>query len=141
MRSFFLLIVLLGSSSLVAKPTNWKCPDDLNVNPKQSLLKTPKGWQTFSHPERYRFALEAVHFYSGHPKKLGQLRLEGYRKHSITWKRGKGDTDAYWMVCQYSDTNLNLTRKIPKRIKTCTVKYENGITINGLNAIKSVVCG
>lgn len=113
--------LLLASSSLAepAKTTfvkmpELKCPEEIAVAPDQKLNRTPKGWRKFVDRTNFKARLERVNFYSGAPETLAMLKPDDDGAVQLSSEKHEG-----WVACVYTDTVVQLTRKIPKRFHVC----------------------
>ncbi|HTL12638.1 MAG TPA: STY0301 family protein [Bdellovibrionota bacterium] len=95
------------------------CPD--RIETAQSLKSAVSPWQTFEDPNTVNY-LSMVDYYDGEPKGMAQLVPDNEDSlHDPVWTFS-GDREI-WQVCRYTNTQVSLTKKLPKGIKKCSVKY------------------
>jgi hypothetical protein len=136
-KNLFLTSILIFQMHVsTSTASDWDCPKTISPKFGKKLNEKPKNWEIFINKHRYNFSLEGIDFYLEHPKGLAQLRLE-----PDGWSRGKNDNGNYWILCSYTDTPINLIRKIPQEVEKCIIEHEKEIhNLNGLPAIKKMTC-
>ncbi|KTD42101.1 STY0301 family protein [Legionella parisiensis] len=123
------LIVLYHS----AYAATIQCPQIIQTN--QSLHQEIKDWDAFADESNVINQFERITFYSGHPKENASLAPdhENSEVKKLTWTFGKQET---WIACNYTHTKIQLIRKLPDGIKSCTVTYNaNFSTVMAINCI------
>jgi len=125
-----------------AGPLEIVCPETVDVDQK---LKSPlDGWTGIvgSLPNR----LANVAFYDGPPEQMASLvsTKEGKRngRQYATWHLESIDETSQpsWLVCEYSDTQVALSRQLPGGVIECTVTYNPPRGPRGYSGVESVVC-
>jgi hypothetical protein len=136
-------LYILGLAACVrasaAAPGQAECPAEIRTG--QELKSDAKDWDVFIDTANERHPLSGVSYYDGPPRELAQLAPDRSDKRGDSWTfpaREKGRS--IWQVCRYSDTSIQLSRKIPDRIKTCRVSFQKGVTVDGRPAPAAVVC-
>lgn len=116
------------------------CPIDLTVEQRAAA---PSGEWTVT-TTGHRPLLAAVTLYEGPPEKHAAVKpaREQTLKDETTrvWELPAG-RDTYWLSCEYTNTNLVISRPLPKDIRRCE-SVENRATAfaDGRPPIRSVAC-
>lgn len=110
----YLLTMLLTIAALSAAAEEVTCPPVL-TGVDQKATQVPNGWQTYQGPSKH--TLSGVGVTIGHPREQSGAIYD-----SVTpVKRGKGAEILRWrlsqlndpyLVCQYFDTDVALTRSV-----------------------------
>lgn len=124
-----------------------QCPEEIHT--QQKLKALVKGWNTHVEALNSRQIFTAAYLYEGHPKDGVQMTSVPVPQASLTGGQQKGEggaggldmlyevsekTEVYF-VCQYGNTLVRLFKKLPKGLKTCTVKFSET-----LGFVQKVVC-
>lgn len=99
-----------------------QCPQSINT--KQSLQSTVQGWDSFLDDWNESYPFDGVTFYDLHPKEHASLAPDNddSKSSKLIWTFGKNQI---WMACRYSNTSIQLIKKLPKGTKKCDVTYED----------------
>lgn len=125
-----------------AGPLEIACPETVDVDQK---LKSPvDGWTAIvgSLPNR----LANVAFYDGPPEQMASLvpTKEGKRngREYATWDLESTNETSRpaWIVCEYSDTQVALSRQLPGSVTECNVTYNPQRGPRGYPGVEGVVC-
>jgi len=120
--SFFITLILgLVMTFQTALAASIQCPDRIKTN--QSLQKKIDGWGAFLDDGNRVHRFNKVTFYAGPPNEHASLAPdnEGTKSNKAIWTFGK---DEIWLACGYSNTEIQLIRKLPEGTKTCNVTYD-----------------
>lgn len=110
---------------LLACSTNandaYRCPEKLSV--QSSIAKLPAGWQKQESVKDH--FLVSISFSDGHPSEYGFL------KPKISGKEGEIQIFEYnllkkdaWLVCNYGNTPVMITKKLLKPYRACKFIHE-----------------
>lgn len=134
MKSALITCFFISFSLLVktANATNYQCPSAIISN--QTLSKEVDEWDewdAFIDKNNLVHYLNGVSFYSGHPKKQASLVPDNENAHQKTLFWTFKHEEKIYLVCNYSNTSIQLIHKLPQSIKKCIVnfadKYSNTI--------------
>ncbi|WP_083191020.1 STY0301 family protein [Legionella jamestowniensis] len=119
LRRYVLIGLILTSSSPLALANEISfCPKNIEVS--EQLVKLPPKWESFAtHSVHF---LNAISIYSGHPRELASLKPAIRSKEKSTWFFSLDDT--IYIVCEYRDTGIQLTQKLPAKMRYCDVFYD-----------------
>jgi hypothetical protein len=72
--------------------------------------------------------------YDGPPEELAQLIYDNEKETDKTWtvswdlpKNPRG----YWITCEYANTTVTLTRKLPDTVTRCEVVHDRNVSFGG----------
>ncbi|VVC76978.1 hypothetical protein AQUSIP_23050 [Aquicella siphonis] len=116
-----LINALIVLPSFAANNFTVDCPGQIQV--QQAAAAAYAGWRSLQAPAQYY--LSGVTFYSGKPEEMASLKPEEFKKFQSTWRFSPDDQ--IYLVCEYNQTSIQLTRALPVHTKACTVQY-NGST-------------
>lgn len=120
MKKIFILVLFLSIPSFGVELV---CPSEMKS--QQTLSgSVSKGWESFHYRPQLTHKLEGFGVFSGHPKENASL-VPDNETEPYYWTISKDSKEGYWISCRYSDTQLNLVRKIPNGISKCTYKYKD----------------
>lgn len=126
MRTFFPLIAIgLTVLSNVAKSTEVACPAQLSPS-VIALNEAPVGWSSALRDTPLE--LTGVNFSDGPPaEKAYLMESSSHESKQILVTRQVFDSPAikgaYWLICEYADHTVFLSRPIPAEIGECTVTH------------------
>lgn len=118
MKNSFFITILLNIVFLPAIAANIDCPDMINTH--QSLQKKVNGWREFLDDWNLVHRFNRVTFYANDPKQHASLAPDNTKNSKAIWTFGK---DKIWLACGYSNTDIQLIRRLPDGVKKCTVTY------------------
>lgn len=104
---------------------NVLCPEKITTT--QQLTGDYADWKPFSADAAH--FVDGVSFYSGDPHEQAVLKPDSFVKGKATWRFVSGDT--IYMVCQYNQTTIRLSKVLPAYTTQCQVSYN--LSINGAN--------
>ncbi len=116
-----LILFFLTSSSYAVNSFSIKCPANLQVS--QSLTNKYPGWRSLVIQPRYY--LSNVTFYSGKPEELASLIPDSSTQKNAVWNFSSNDQ--IYLTCEYNQTSIQLTQKLPKSVTQCQVWYDPSI--------------
>jgi len=126
-RVFIMLIVVMVACVPVtpeSRAANVNCPATVSINQKVDLV--PPGWSVSSEPAVFRFI--NVTFSSGPPAEQAFLvpssGTDNDQRRVSVWSFHPEDPTEKWISCQYSNTILMLSRKLPPGTRQCEVVYD-----------------
>lgn len=133
---------IFGALLCVAPPAvaDTVCPASVSV--EEHAAQPPEGWSARDsgiHPN-----LIGVTIYDGPLEENASLVYDDEKKTSReitqTWNLTRSDR-GYWLVCRYSDTRVELMRRLPDSAKHCHVVFERDKTSpDGLGSVKTASC-
>jgi hypothetical protein len=120
--------MLLIPTIVYSKDTSFDlvCPKSIDVS--ESITKTELGWEAFHDERKMGTHLENVSLYTGHPKDMAALAPNKSstknKKLSYLWifPSQKSYPNSYWVTCDYSNTLITLTKKLPDNLKRCEAR-------------------
>jgi len=136
--SYCFMAIAIAVSTLSAADAV-HCPPAIAV--KQQLAAPVPGWSVGSDGMPHQLA--GLTFFDGKPEDKASLApdknvaIKGKNVASWTFD---GSARPIWVACQYSGTNVVLTRELPKSTRSCSITYTTGVTIAGLPVIDKVDC-
>lgn len=128
------LIVFLSSNALANKV---ECPRGMMTT--QIMLGKVEGWEAYVDELNSRHSLETITFFDQHPKEMASLAPdnENTKGNKLTWTFGP--KQEIWLVCKYKNTKVELIKKLPADVKSCTVSYASQqFTVN--SDVESMDC-
>lgn len=118
--NLFLIVLLSFAPANSSSEAFQTCPDTIET--KQKIRKRPVGWESYEEP--FKNKLEGVTFYYKHPSKIMSLKYDSEEEHKdgavYLWNLGPAE---YWLECGYSETSVQLARRLPANISQCRVSY------------------
>lgn len=142
MKSILALLIFGYAASAFGADYQPACPASIDVS--QSIKKTPDGWTASVYGGdmvNVKYTLRNAQFSDGDPAKLTWLTPTSDKKargvHTETWKFDEKPNDGFWISCEYSQTSMALTKRLPDSIKSCTVEYDTSFSDL---VVKSVHC-
>ncbi|KTD52469.1 hypothetical protein Lrub_0101 [Legionella rubrilucens] len=93
------------------------------IDVTQALKKTYQGWDAFVPAATY--FLDGISFYSGKPDELALLKPDINNSRRAKWTFSP--KDAVYMLCEYNQTIIALTKKLPPNLTDCEVTYQNQV--------------
>ena len=94
------------------------CPKE--IKSIEHIQTSPNDWETVSDiPHNY---LSGVSFYSGHPKEMAGLKPKSINKKNAKWTFSP--KESIYIVCQYNQTGIKLTKPLPKKTTQCTINFD-----------------
>jgi hypothetical protein len=126
MTKFLTLLTCLQIHNTYATEYVPHCPETINV--MQKLTQTPEGWTATSKGDgNGKTSLKQISFSEGDPVNLVILAPNSSKKNhhldTETWLFTTPSKEGYWASCEYTNTNIVLTQKIPDNIKSCSIIY------------------
>jgi hypothetical protein len=133
-------LALAAALPLTVQAADWKleCPAQLVT--AQSVTGTvPDGWSAVARTASdvrnaaAGAAIEAttppisISVFDGPPSEMADLVPDNPNARVQRWTFGKARTRDIHIVCNYADTRLKLTRKVPATVTSCAVSGGNGI--------------
>ncbi len=116
------------------------CPNEVKVT--QSLAAPVPGWTSTQDDTPHTLA--GVTFYDGPPSEKASLVYDQIARNkgqqTATWRFAPQDKRQIWMACSYAGAGVQLARKLPANITTCSVTYDSQQSIAGLPVIKKIDC-
>jgi putative lipoprotein len=116
------------------------CPTDLTVDQRAAA---PSGEWTVA-TTGHRPLLAAVTLYEGPPEK--HVAVTPAREQTVkgettrVWELPAG-RDTYWLSCEYTNTNLVISRPLPKDIRHCEAVENRAVALSeGRPPIRSIAC-
>jgi hypothetical protein len=129
-RNAIVLLVLCNFSLAQADDSAVTCPAAIEV--MQSPANIPAGWRAGTSggvAGNGRCNLANIGFSEGPPAEQVSLAPDSGKKlrrsETQTWLFSPGAPQGYWIACEYAQTSVTLTRRLPERIRTCTVTYDS----------------
>ena len=138
----FLVFTLLVLFSFAASAgEEYICPQRIKTS--QKLYGEADGWResterpfSTGHWDDVGYSehnLDYVAFFDGVPEERGSLVPDQETpikkgQWTSTWKIV--EPGKIWFTCQYRGTSVQLSKKLPEYVKTCTVKYNRNRGIN-----------
>ncbi|KTC86606.1 STY0301 family protein [Legionella brunensis] len=110
-----IFISVVAFSSSVSIPI---CPEKIQVS--ERVILPPSGWELLAKEPNY--FLEGISIYAGHPKELASLKPDFASKGKAKWSFAANDT--IYVVCEYNETSIRLTKQLPEKIISCEVIYD-----------------
>lgn len=89
----------------------------------QALEKTYSGWDAFVPAATY--FLDGISFYSGKPDELALLKPDISNNRRAKWTFSPDES--IYMLCEYNQTIIALTKKLPGHLTDCEVTYQNQV--------------
>lgn len=102
------------------------CPNTIST--KQTLQGSQTGWESFTDRENTSTRLSGITLYSGHPKEMASLAPdnEGTSSDKLTWRFDQEkESQGIWLACQYEHTQIQLIKKLPATLTTCSALYQS----------------
>jgi len=138
------LSVLFGLATLVPVPAgaaDLSCPMAIEVT--QKLAAPQKGWTEGA--DKLPIELSGIAVFDGPPSEMADLIPDEGPKTadtvSDTWDLPPSDR-GYWLTCRYGNTNVTLTRQLPKSVKRCEAIFEKDQSFaSGAAVARSAKCG
>lgn len=118
---FYKAGIFFGLLISFATPGTAACP--LKITTTQQLTGDYPGWASFRN-EVIHFT-EGVSFYSGPPEEQAVLKPDSSAQGKARWTFSAKDT--IYIVCEYNQTMIHLSRKLPPNTTTCEVRYDQSI--------------
>lgn len=116
------------------------CPGSIAT--KQEAQTIPAGWTVGRGDVPANLA--GVTFYSGLPEERASLMYDSSVKRGglmyATWRFGVKRTDAIWLSCSYSSTNVVLSRRVSAETAVCTVTYDAKVSVAGSPEVRGIAC-
>jgi hypothetical protein len=137
--------VLLTAALLLALPVpalaGIVCPAKIEVT--QVLTASQADWKAGAAQLPTELAGLAV--YDGPPEELAQLihdnEKETDKTWTISWELPKNPR-GYWITCEYANTTVTLTRKLPETVTRCEVVHDRNVSFGGGKlVVQSMDCG
>lgn len=89
----------------------------------QQLQANYRGWDAFIPTASYY--LDNIAFYSGKPEELALLKPDISNSRRAKWTFSPEDT--IYMLCEYNQTIIALTQKLPPHLTDCEVIYQHQV--------------
>jgi hypothetical protein len=98
------------------------CPGIINTH--QTLQQEINGWNGYTAATDAQQVLQGVTFYDRHPSENASLAPDNEtpKDNKLVWSFDQKDN--IWVACRYSNTNVQLIKKLPKALDNCTVTYD-----------------
>ncbi len=116
------LLTLLFPAYVFA--ADYRCPD--TVETTQTLKKSPADWEAFARPNDIQ-RFERITLYDGVPADMASLVPDDNDKVTL-WTFFDLPDRPLWMACEYSNTTVNLVRKLQGSVKECRLKGKNTLS-------------
>jgi hypothetical protein len=126
----FLILPITG----FAKDITLDCPQQIHTT--QQMIDTPAGFTSMSSPSTHYWT--SVTFYSGEPKEQASLAPDKTSKGKMHWVFSENDT--IYLSCGYNQTQLELYKKLPNHIHSCTVFFDTTVMTVGGGVPKKIAC-
>jgi hypothetical protein len=132
MKISILKIISLSIITSIASAATLQCPPSIKT--QQSLQGRIDGWDAYLDDLNGMHNFSRITFYDKHPKEHASLASDAKaKKNQLVWNF---DASEIWLVCEYTNTNVQLTQKLPSEIKKCTVTYDANFTqVTDINCI------
>lgn len=125
-RKTSVLAGLFGLSlSCITHSTSVFCPSKITTT--QQMTGEYGEWKPFVDDAVH--GMDGVSFYSGDPHEQAVLKPDSFVKGKATWRFASGNT--IYIVCQYNQTIIRLSKVLPAYTTQCQVSYNP--SINGAN--------
>ncbi|CDZ79108.1 hypothetical protein BN59_03425 [Legionella massiliensis] len=122
LKFFFTGINFIIAPSIFAAASIFPtCPNEIQTS--QKLTSPQANWEIIV-AEPHHF-LNSVAFYSGHPKEMANLKPDLMNNKEAKWTFSPEHPT--YLVCEYSQTLIQLAQALPTEIKQCTVSYDQNI--------------
>ncbi len=102
------------------------CPASIVTQQKAVAVpknyQAPKGsdFENSLNPNR----LYVVQLFDGNPSAHSEIRADEFKNNMLIWNlRNLEPNDFIWIDCYYTDTEINMTEKLPSNLSSCTVHY------------------
>ena len=139
-NAFLLLVTVLLVSSFCCAGETVGCPNEITVT--QALAAPIPGWTAMQDDAPH--SLAGITFYDGPPAEKASLVYDQITRSKgqqiATWHFAPQDKRQVWLACSYAGASIELTRKLPANITTCSVTYDSQQHIGGLPVIKKIDC-
>lgn len=112
---------IISPSIFAAVPFLATCPNEIQTS--QKLTSPQANWEVIE-AEPHHF-LDSVAFYSGHPKEMANLKPDLMNNKEAKWSFSPEQPT--YLVCQYSQTLIQLAQALPAKIKQCTVSFDQNV--------------
>lgn len=115
--------LFLLASSLIISPVfavnslTVNCPEQIET--QQTTVSAPAGWRVLNADTRHYWS--GVTLYSGKPEDNASLKPEN-KKNKRTWNFSA--SEEIYAVCEYNQTNLQLTQKLPAHTTDCNLTLD-----------------
>jgi hypothetical protein len=127
MKSFFVIFVALIICMLsndLATADDGQCPTEISL---PASVSAPDGWKMWRYTDNQKLVLKDVTFTDGDPTNgvslnpLASVSSKKYRRDHYDFRSNTyGDI---WIICQYSNINVELTRVTLNKGKRCDISY------------------
>jgi hypothetical protein len=136
--SLSMLLVAGNALSFAADAIN--CPKTIAT--RQQLSAPETGWSATLDDTPQTFS--GITFYDGPPTEKASLVYDQI-KHAkgedvASWNFGQVKDRQTYVTCNYAGTVVQLARKLPPQITSCTVTYDTQQHISGQPVIKKIDC-
>ena len=135
-RSIIFSILLLASPSVFADDL---CPPSIEVT--QGIKTAPGGWAISD--SKLPIDWTGIAMFNGPPEELASLVPDGKDEkdnlNNDIWKLTP-DSHGYWIQCNYANTTVTLSKKLPDSAKQCKIRYQRDAYIAGFQVPESVTC-
>lgn len=133
-----LILLVFPLSAALASDFVPVCPATIDV--EQKLINVPDGWSGSAEGgNNAKNKLENIQFSENDPINQAVLVPDSEKKSgghiAATWIFRPLSEHGYWIFCEYSRTNLVITKRIPDDIQSCTVAYDtspSGLRVRGV---------
>jgi hypothetical protein len=139
----YILIIILVSIKLHAQvPEGFKqlvLPEQPIVD--QQIESTHPGWRVAL--EKNQHVLKSITVYDGDPEELASLvpdkTIKDKGKIYSVWNFDPKSERNIWIKCEFSGTNISLSKSFPISIKELRIYYNPNIMIDGNRQIEKIL--
>jgi hypothetical protein len=127
MKSCFVIfvhLIICVLSNDLATANEDQCPTAISF---PARVSAPDGWRVWRYTDRQNLVLKDITFTDGDPRNgvslnpLTSVNSENYRRDHYDFR---SNTYGYiWIICQYSNINIELTRITSNKWKRCDINY------------------
>lgn len=141
-RLFGALATLAATRPHAGEPVELvKCPESPAV--EESFRDVDAGWEAIRDEGKRGVHLTSISVYDGHPSGMATLvpnaASEKNKKRISRWHLTPNSGAGYWVACNYANTLLMVTRRVPSSASVCEVS-ETLLPDGRSIAIDSVRC-
>jgi hypothetical protein len=117
------------------------CPMKIDVT--QQLAAAQADWKEGA--AKLPTELSGLAVYDGPPEELAQLIHDDEKETDKTWTISwdlPTNPRGYWITCEYANTTVTLTRKLPDTVTRCEVVHDRNVSFGGGKlVVQSMDCG
>lgn len=144
MKRHSIAILLFSSLSASMLQAELICPS--NIRTEQSVANADTGYEVGEKNPDLPSRLKLVEFYMEHPREgmliTSTIVSEEEKIITAQWEFSEVERKSgVFFRCEYSDTKIVLTKKLPFEIKKCVVEYRKSVWITAdARKIEKIVC-